>query len=242
MGEEVVSGASRTGQPVVRIGDTIRRPRDAGAELVAALLEHLSAVGFEGCPRFLGYDDQGRQVLSFVEGDVWEAPNWQLDDEANAVELGRVAALVRRVHDAVESFDPPAGLSPVRPLPLTGTCWSHGDVGYQNVVYRDRAPVALIDWEFAAPADPLCDVAGLLAMSVRAPRPGVSDNDRRSRAVVLAQDALAAGYGLGPDEARRLPAAAAAVLDDAATYWESLGVEHERIAAARWRARWFEGR
>ena len=33
-----------------------------------ALLAHLELVGFEGAPRVLGFDNEGREVLSFVAG------------------------------------------------------------------------------------------------------------------------------------------------------------------------------
>lgn len=37
---------------------------------VQAVLLHLEAVGFEGAPRFLGVDDEGREILTYIEGDV----------------------------------------------------------------------------------------------------------------------------------------------------------------------------
>jgi hypothetical protein len=53
--------------PVVRIGDTVRRP--PGPEHVRQLLLWYERVGFDGAPRFIGYDETGREILSFVEGD-----------------------------------------------------------------------------------------------------------------------------------------------------------------------------
>src|SRR6266436_863387 len=57
---------------VVRVGDTVRRP--AGPPGVRALLEWFEHVGFDGAPRFLGFDDRGREILSYVEGDPAFAP------------------------------------------------------------------------------------------------------------------------------------------------------------------------
>jgi hypothetical protein len=37
---------------------------------VHALLRHLAAAGFDGAPRVLGIDAQGREVLSYLEGEV----------------------------------------------------------------------------------------------------------------------------------------------------------------------------
>jgi hypothetical protein len=65
----------------------------------AALLAHLERVGFEGAPRPLGIDDEGREVLSFVTGG---RPS-HADDE-----LARVAQLTRALHDSTESFEMPS--------------------------------------------------------------------------------------------------------------------------------------
>ena len=55
---------------VERVGDTMRRSTGPWTPAVHALLRHLEAVGFEGAPRVLGSDDQGREVLTFIEGDA----------------------------------------------------------------------------------------------------------------------------------------------------------------------------
>jgi aminoglycoside phosphotransferase (APT) family kinase protein len=207
--------------------------------LVGALLEHLEARGFEGSPRFLGYDEQGRHVVTYVEGEVSAAPTWQHDDAENADQLGKVARFLRALHDATSGFDPPAGMEPLRALPVAGVVWTHGDVGYQNLVYRGGRPTALIDWEFAAPAAATCDLAGLLALSVRAPRPDAEDNDRRSAAAAMACESIVSGYGLDDRSAAGLPLDAATVLDDAAEFWTTTGHDAQMISHARWRAEWF---
>ena len=55
-GEEIplADGSMTT---VVRVGDTVRRPVGRWTPAVHSLLRHLEAVGFEGAPRVLGFDD-----------------------------------------------------------------------------------------------------------------------------------------------------------------------------------------
>ncbi|MEO3796453.1 hypothetical protein ABGB14_40175 [Nonomuraea sp. B10E15] len=66
--------------------------------LVHALLRHLEEAGFAGAPRFLGIDAAGREVLTFVPGEVAgrPRPEWIADEER----LASVGRLVRAYDDA----------------------------------------------------------------------------------------------------------------------------------------------
>jgi aminoglycoside phosphotransferase (APT) family kinase protein len=136
---------------VVRVGDTVRRPLGEHSPAVHALLRHFEAVGFDGAPRFLGIDTAGREILSFVGGEAALAPLPTHDDVL--VELGR---LLRRVHEAVADFDPPAEAKWFSGG--EGPLICHRDLFPPNVILRDGKPVALIDWDLAGPAEPLDDV------------------------------------------------------------------------------------
>jgi Phosphotransferase enzyme family len=136
---------------VVRVGDTVRRPQGEWSPAVHALLLHFETVGFDGAPRFLGIDDEGREMLSFVEGDAGLAPLPPDDDVL--VELG---GLLRRTHEAVAAFEPPADA--VWFTGGEGPLICHRDLFPPNVILRDRRPVAFVDWDFAGPAEPLDDV------------------------------------------------------------------------------------
>ncbi|HET8742479.1 MAG TPA: phosphotransferase [Gaiella sp.] len=142
---------------VVRVGDTVRRPLSDRVDAVHALLLHFESVGFDGAPRFLGVDDRGREVLSFVEGTPALAPVAPYDDVVT-----ELARLLRRMHDAQTGFSLPADAAWPADLPVRATAHSvvcHNDLFWPNVIFRDGRPVALIDWDLAAPAPPLYDVA-----------------------------------------------------------------------------------
>ena len=91
MTEQPLAGGMDAGRGVVRVGDTVRRPGTAAP--VRALLRHLEKVGFGGAPRHLGVDGQGRDVLSWIEGDVPVPPypDWALTDAA-LESMGRLVA------------------------------------------------------------------------------------------------------------------------------------------------------
>jgi hypothetical protein len=139
---------------VVRVGDTVRRP--IGPAGVQALLRWYGQVRFDGAPRFLGIDDRGREVLSFVEGEPAFAPVPGSDDVVTAI-----GQLLRRAHDAQEGFAPPpdAGWQRHEADAEGGDVIGHGDLFWTNVVFRAGLPVALIDWELARPMSRTLDLA-----------------------------------------------------------------------------------
>ena len=54
----------------VRVGQTVRRTGNSWSPAVLDLLRHLDREGFAGAPRALGFDGQGREVLTYIEGEV----------------------------------------------------------------------------------------------------------------------------------------------------------------------------
>jgi hypothetical protein len=120
------------------------------------LLQWYEQVGFEGAPRYLGVDEQGREMLTFVEGEPAFAPVPSGDEVVCAI-----GHLLRRAHDAQEDFTPPdnAGWDVHVAGTATGKVIGHLDLFWTNVIFRDGLPVALIDWELAAPCSRVLEVA-----------------------------------------------------------------------------------
>jgi hypothetical protein len=167
---------------VVRVGATVRRPRGPWSDSVAAYLLHLEEVGFDGAPRYLGVDAQGRDVLDFVDGDVPGQPvveSWA----GTARALVGVARLLRRLHDVSASFvapdaavwfgdDIPVELPADVPADPPAEVVSHFDVTPQNVVFREGDPVALIDFDLTRPGAKVRDVVNTATYWVQlAPSP-----------------------------------------------------------------------
>lgn len=143
----------------VRVGATVRKPSGPWTPAVHALLRHLELAGFDAAPRALGVDDQGREILTYIEGQPASRPWFPLlrSDEG----LGQFAQLIRGYHDAIRDFVPPPDAVwriGKRPL-LEGEIVCHGDLGPWNSIWRDDSPVGLIDWDFAYPGPVWDDVA-----------------------------------------------------------------------------------
>jgi Ser/Thr protein kinase RdoA (MazF antagonist) len=202
--EQPLAGGLDPSAGVVRVGDTVRRPAGLSAHAVRRLLLHLETVGFDGAPRFLGTDEQGRDVLTFVAGDVPlpPYPAWALTDTA-LQDLGR---LIRRFHEATATFDAASvtGWSDTWADPSGGPVICHNDLFPENVVFRDGHVVGLIDFGEAAPGRPFWDLAiaaqewaPLHAPGARLDHPDHLDGVRRTAL-------LARAYGIEPERAEEL--------------------------------------
>lgn len=151
-GPEIVLPAGDVTEGVVRIGDTVRRPHQDTSDTAIAYLRHLEAAGFGRAPRFLGRDDRGRDVLTYLDGDVPGAPvePWAAADGV----LPGVARLLRALHDASEGFTlPPVEPVPGRPAPVfpagEPVIVSQRDVTPQNTVFRDGEAWGIVDFDLS---------------------------------------------------------------------------------------------
>lgn len=191
--EILLHGGMTNAGLVSRAGDTVRRPRRATSTSTEALLCHLERVGFDGAPRYLGIDDRGRQILSYIPGEAAIPPNqgWTLTDGA----LVSVAELLRGYHDAVASFDPSTYDWP-DPVPsdFRGGLVSHNDPNLDNVIFEAGRAVALIDFDLAGPGSAAWDLA--CAARLWAPLRETRDSPQEIRRRSLGRLALFAdAYG-----------------------------------------------
>ncbi|HYS31035.1 MAG TPA: phosphotransferase [Streptosporangiaceae bacterium] len=137
---------------VIVAGNTVRRPLSPRSEFVRPLLDLLAGHRWPGAPRFLGVDDLGREVLSYLPGHAAWEPDQPADVRCEE-SLRRVAELVREFHDLTAGTE------------LAGSCEvvCHNDLSPPNTVYRDLGsglrPVAFIDWDLAAPGRRIHDLA-----------------------------------------------------------------------------------
>jgi hypothetical protein len=192
--EVALVGGLTNGNRVVRVGEEVRRPRRATGAAVQALLRWLQANHFEA-PVPLGIDAQGRDRFTYVPGDVGipPFPAWVLEDGA----LASTAHLLRRFHDVTATMPLEGDL----PWDTTfgssaGRVIGHNDVCPENTVFRAGRAAAFIDFDFAAPTDPLLDLAHLLRMWVPL---GVADGPDRSARLATRMRSATDGYGLDPE-------------------------------------------
>ncbi|GAA3397012.1 aminoglycoside phosphotransferase family protein [Cryptosporangium minutisporangium] len=209
---------------VVRIGDTVRRPLHPWSTSVHELLLHLERVGFPFSPRLLGIDADGREVLTYLDGDSG-ADGWgRVVEDAG---LRAMARLLRAYHDAVRDFRPDATAGWAACAGAVGpdelVC--HGDFGPWNLVWRGSEPVGSLDWDYAWPARPVHDVA--YALEYVAP----------FRDDQFCRESLR--YPAAPDRRRRLErfaeayglSSTAGLVDEVITQQEQVGRRARALAA-----------
>jgi hypothetical protein len=178
--QEIPLTGGRITPGVVRAGDTVRRPRRPNSAFVRALLTHLLVVGFESAPRALGDDELGREVFTFLEGEVPADLDASFSDET----LAAAARLIRRFHDAT------AGSSLAGPEEVV----CHGDLSPCNVVFRAGEPVGLIDFDAAIPGPRLDDLGYALFAWLNLGTDGPEAREQRRRLEVFCS-----AYGAEPD-------------------------------------------
>jgi len=230
---------------VVRIGDTVRRPWRESTATVHAYLNHLADEGVSFVPRALGRDDDGREMLSYVAGDVpvEPLPPWAVADDV----LAGLGTLIRRMHDAAQTWQPPEG-APWGRLPGSSDVGStapmelvsHGDYCPGNVVFRDQRPAAFIDFDLIRPTTRVTDCVNALHWWVPLRAPQDRPEQLRTASVRDIADRVlrfADAYGL--DRAQRakvVPQALRRAQDSLA--WAQRAAPLDPVIGRWWREGW----
>jgi hypothetical protein len=153
--EEILSGGNVSN--VYRSGDTVRRELKADSAKIHKLLQHLENKGFSYAPKFLGIDEKGRETLSFIEG---EAGNYPLKEYmwSNDV-LKQIARILRLYHDSVSDFTIEESWQSIDNTPQPFEVLCHNDFAIYNIIFSQKRPVGIIDFDVAGPGPRLWDIA-----------------------------------------------------------------------------------
>lgn len=181
-GEPLAGGA--TGG-AVRIGATVRRMTGPWTPVVHELLAALR--GSQLTPDVLGFDERGREVLTYLPG-VTVRPD---DETLTDAQVASCARGLRELHDLLVGFRPDGerewryGARTLQP----GEVVCHNDPGVYNWAFDGDDATGLFDWDMAGPGDPMDDV-GFLAWTAIPLYRGI-DPPAVARRLAL----LAAAYG-----------------------------------------------
>jgi hypothetical protein len=175
--EEIPLLDGRLTPGIVRVGDTVRRPPKGNAAFVHDLLLFLEDQGFGFAPRFLGMDEQGRDILTYLEGQIWPDGGSGLSDDL----LVQAARVIRSYHDMTAGSVLAQGHEIV----------AHHELGPHNTIFRENHLVGFIDWDDAAPGTRLRDLANAVYNYVDVGHWANQTADEQARRIHL----MCAAYG-----------------------------------------------
>jgi hypothetical protein len=156
---------------IVRVGNTVRRPPKGHAAFVHELLLVLQDQDFPFAPRFLGMDEQGRDILSYLEGQTWSDSGAELSDDL----LVQAAQAIRQYHD----------LTAGSPLAQGYEIVAHHELGPHNTIFQDGHLIGFIDWDDAAPGTRLRDLANAVYHYVDVSHWSTQEASEQARRILL---------------------------------------------------------
>ena len=156
MGANHVFTDGNMNQAVERIGNKIHRAASPQTATIHRLLAHVRAQGVDWVPEPHGFDEQGREVLDYLPGEVVHVPTpWLRNPDV----LVTIAQALRQWHDATASFSRESDdvwwqedIAPVEVI-------CHVDFAPYNHVFDDGEFVGAIDFDLCTPGPRLWDLA-----------------------------------------------------------------------------------
>ena len=156
---ELLGGGSSEARLIDGVVYRLARP---WTTTVHKVLRFLEEEDFSGAPRVegSGFSSDGFETLSYIEGD--DVPATGLSEEGAFA----VGALLRSAHDTLRNFTPLGDevWMPWWGRSLPGDDWiiGHCDVAPWNLVCRDGAPIALVDWDSCGPVALVWELANAI--------------------------------------------------------------------------------
>lgn len=166
-----LAGGNMTG--ATRHGECVHRTTGVWTPTVHRLLDHLASSGIGWAQAPIGFDELGREILTFLRGTVPHdpMPEWIWNDAV----IVEAAGHLRELHDTTAGYrDPEATWQVPAHEPREVIC--HNDFAPYNMVFDPhRRLVGVIDWDTASPGPRVWDLAYLAYRIVPLSAPGNPD-------------------------------------------------------------------
>lgn len=153
--EEILTGGNVSN--VYRSGDTVRRELKPDSSKIHKLLKHLENKDFRYAPKFLGIDERGREILTFIEGEAGNYPlkEYMWSDDV----LVEIAKMLSLYHDSVSDFPFDDSWQSIDNTPQQFEVLCHNDFAIYNIIFNQKRPFGIIDFDLAGPGPRLWDIA-----------------------------------------------------------------------------------
>jgi aminoglycoside phosphotransferase (APT) family kinase protein len=144
MSEEIPLSGGKITKGVVKKDNYVLRPCCPNSPFVHNVLKWLELKECSISPRFIGLDNTGREIITYLEGTV--PNNLGFFNNNQLVEAGKI---IKKLHTILSDF----------PNCLSGQTVCHNDLSPCNFIFKNELPYAVFDWDAAEINDPLNDVA-----------------------------------------------------------------------------------
>ena len=144
---------------IAKAADKVIRPAGPATPHIHAALSFMHENGFTFVPKPYGITEDGREILSFVEGTVY---NDSFPDEIRTDEvLMEAASLLRRYHDVIQRYMSKLTGNETWTLPARAPAevLCHGDIAPYNTTVIDGHIHGIIDFDLLHPGPRLWDLA-----------------------------------------------------------------------------------
>lgn len=175
--EEIKLTGGRSTEGVVRIGETVRRPHKETSDFANAVLLFLEQNRFPYSPKYLGSDEKGRDMYTYIPGFVPEEIG-----ETTLPQLLEFIKMIRTFHDISTGFTGD-----------TEKVLCHNDLSSCNTVFLKKKPIGIIDWDSVAYGERWEDITYILWLWIN-----IGSHTRNTEKILRQiQQAL---YFYGPDK------------------------------------------
>ncbi|MFK8009894.1 MAG: phosphotransferase [Saprospiraceae bacterium] len=141
--KEIKLTGGRSTESVVKIGNHVHRSMSSNAPFIHELLQHLEKHNFSFSPKFIGIDKKGREILSFINGEVL------VGEKFNDQQIIGAVKILRQFHDIAAKSN----------LCKNQETICHHDFAPWNIIFENNFPVGIIDFDDSAPGARIDDLA-----------------------------------------------------------------------------------
>lgn len=176
--EQKLAGGQNT--DVVKVGDTVRRTLGSNADYVHKVLQMLERKNHPYSPRYLGMDAHGREILSYIDGEIGGSIEW------TDYQLEKVMQMLRDFHDSTTGSELCRGQEVI----------CHRDIAPWNTVLRSDIPVAFIDYDGVEPGSRVEDLGYALWTFLELGNPNVDITKQALKVKLMVESYGFTGYDL----------------------------------------------
>ena len=169
--EETILSGGTNADSVVKIGNTVHRSKTKNFEFIHLMLLWLEKHGCSYAPKFLGIDEQGREMLSYLEGEVPREIPMTFAQKVNAIKI------LRQFHDTLAGTKFAGAAETV----------CHHDFAPWNIIIHKRKVVGMIDFDEVGPGKRIDDVTYFIWTALDLGIAPVSDKQQIKNIATLAK-------------------------------------------------------